>query len=149
VLVQRLPQGLRLHHVSVDLRAVAHRPDAAGEPVRVGVDQQVEAQFLRAGVAEGDHLAELPRRVDVQQRERQPPGREGLEGEVQQHRGILADRVEHHRVLGLGDRLPEDVDALGLQPLEVAEAVGGGRGARLHGSGEGGAHRANSGWRAV
>jgi hypothetical protein len=115
------------------------------------VDQEVEAEFLRAGVAEGDHLAELPGRVDVEQRERQAPGREGLQGEVQQHRGILADRVEHHRILGLGDRLPEDVDALGLQPLEVAEAVGGGlcahRGARRHGGGEGGAHRANSGWR--
>ena len=38
------------------------------------------------------------------------------------HGAVLADRVEHHRLLGLGDGLAEDLDALGLQPLEVGQS---------------------------
>ena len=39
------------------------------------------------------------------------------------HRRVLADRVEHHRVLELGRHLADDVDALGLELPEVGEAV--------------------------
>ena len=53
-------------------------------------------------VAELDHLAELVGRVDVQQRERNRPGIERLLRQPQQHRRVLADRVEHHRPLELG-----------------------------------------------
>ena len=41
---------------------------------------------------------------------------------------VLADRIEHHRVLELGDDLAEDVDALGLELAQVRQAAGGGAG---------------------
>ena len=48
---------------------------------------------------------------------------EGLEGQVQHHRAVLADRIEHHRLFALGDHLPHDLDALGLQALEVGQGA--------------------------
>ena len=46
---------------------------------------------------------------------------ERLAGQVQQHRGVLADRVEHDGPLALGDHLAHDVDGLGLQLLEMGQ----------------------------
>ena len=51
-------------------------------------------------------------------------GIEGLHGEMQHHRRILADRIEHHRPLAFGDDLAHDVDALRLEPIEMAERLG-------------------------
>jgi len=51
-------------------------------------------------------------------------GRAGVEGlyrQPQHHRRILADGIEHHRAFALGGDLPQDVDALGFQPLEVRQ----------------------------
>ena len=48
------------------------------------------------------------------------PGIEGLLRQAQHDGGILADGVEHHRVLELGRDLADDVDALGLEQLEMA-----------------------------
>ena len=73
-------------------------------------------------VAELDHLAELVGRVDVQQRERNRARIERLLRQPQQHRRVLADRVEHHRPLELGDHLAHDVDALGLERAQVVVA---------------------------
>ena len=82
-------------------------------------------------VAEGVHLLELPRRVHMEQRERGQRRVEGLHGQVQHDGAVLAHRVEHHRMLRLGGRLAHDVDALGLQALEVGQPplrwCGGGR----------------------
>ena len=41
--------------------------------------------------------------------------------QVQHHRAVLADRIEHHRPLALGDHLAHDVDALGLEALEMGQ----------------------------
>ena len=71
--------------------------------------------------AERVHVLELPGRVDVEERERRRRRRERLLGQAQHHRAVLPDRVEHHRVLGLGDDLAHDVDRLGLEPLEMCE----------------------------
>ena len=49
-------------------------------------------------------------------------GIERLQRQVQHHRAVLADRVEHHRPLALGDDLAHDVDALGFEPLQVRQA---------------------------
>ena len=43
---------------------------------------------------------------------------------MQHDRAVLADRVEHHGVLALGDGLAQDVDALGLEALEVGQLDG-------------------------
>ncbi len=48
-------------------------------------------------------------------------GIERLHRQVQHHRAVLADRIEHHRLLALGDDLAHDVDALGLEPLQVRQ----------------------------
>ena len=57
----------------------------------------------------------------MQQREGQRRGVEGLPRKVQHHRAVLADRIEHHRPRRLGDRFAHDVDALGLQPVEMGQ----------------------------
>ncbi len=43
---------------------------------------------------------------------------------MQHHRRILADRIEHHRPLAFGDDLAQDVNALRLEPIEMAERLG-------------------------
>ena len=48
---------------------------------------------------------------------------EGLPRQVQHDRGILADRIEHHRVATLGGDFADDVDALGFKPLEVGQTI--------------------------
>ncbi len=57
----------------------------------------------------------------MQQRERQRPREERLPRQVQHHRAILADRIEHHRPRGFGDRLAQDEDALRLEPVEMGQ----------------------------
>ena len=52
---------------------------------------------------------------------RRPRGREGLGQNVQQHRGILADRVQHDRIAEFGGDFTEDVDALGLEAVEMGQ----------------------------
>ena len=73
-------------------------------------------------VAERDHVAELPARVDMHQREGRLRGIEGLHGEMQHDGRILADRIEHHRLLAFGRDFADDVDALRFQPLEMGQS---------------------------
>ncbi len=42
---------------------------------------------------------------------------------MQHDRAVLADRVEHHELLGLRDRLAHDVDRLRLEALEVRQCA--------------------------
>jgi hypothetical protein len=88
------------------------------QPLAVDVDVEIESQTLRGLVAKRDHLPEFPGGVDVQQRERQLRGIEGLHRQVQHHGAVLADGIEHHRPLALRGHLAHDVDALGFQPLK-------------------------------
>ena len=95
-------------------------PEATGEMPRlsavlVDMHQQIHAEPRRGLVAKGDHLAEFPGGVDVQQRERRLARRESLVREVQHHARILADRIEHHRVFELGHGLAHDIDRLRLE----------------------------------
>ena len=58
------------------------------------------------------------------------------------HRRVLADRVEHHRPLELGDDLAHDVDALGFERAQVVErtpsSAPSGRAAALPGASDSG-----------
>ena len=45
----------------------------------------------------------------------------GLAREMHHHRAVLADRVQHDRLVALGHHLPDDVNALGLQALEMRQ----------------------------
>src|SRR5688500_8524871 len=42
--------------------------------------------------------------------------------DLEENRGVLADRVEHDRPFELGHHLAEDVDALGFQRAEMVES---------------------------
>ena len=95
-----------------------------GDPVLVDMDDQIEAQFARGAIAEGDHVAKLPGRVDVQQRKRRPGRIERFARQVQQHGGILADGVEQHRPAELRGSLTENVDALRFQQIEMRQRRG-------------------------
>jgi hypothetical protein len=67
------------------------------------------------------HLAELPGGIDVQEREWRLRRVKRLQRQMEHHRTILADRVEHDRLLGLRDRIAHDVDALGLEALQMGK----------------------------
>ncbi len=94
---------------------------AVGNRLLVGVDDQPGADFLDVPVPELDHLAELVGGVDVQQREGNRTRMKGLLCEAQQHRRVLADRVEHDRSFELRDDLPHDVKALRLERPKMVE----------------------------
>jgi len=119
VFVQCLPQGLGLHDVGVNGAAVGDGRNAFGEAFRVGVDQKVEAEAPGYIIAEADHLAELPRRVDVQGREGQRRRVKSLERQMEKHGRVLADRIEEDRALELRCYLPENMDALGFKPIKM------------------------------
>ena len=126
ILVERLPQGLRLHDVGVDLAAVGDRIDAGRPALFVDMHDQLEAQLLGdIGVAHAIHFLKLPGRIDVHQREGGLGRVKSLLGKANHHGRILADRVEHHRVFKLGGHLTDDVDALGFELTKMGEIVGG------------------------
>lgn len=55
----------------------------------------------------------------MEQRKRWRRRVEGLAGKVQHDAAVFANGIQHHRVLGLGHGLANDVDALSLQAFEV------------------------------
>ena len=114
---------------------MADRADAALEPVLVDVDDEIEPELARRAVAEGDHVAKLPGGVDMQQGERQLAGMKGLARQMQHHRRVLADGIEHHRLGAFGRDLADDVDRFGLELVEMGE-IGGWHGALGRGVGE-------------
>ena len=65
-----------------------------------------------------DHLGNLERGVDVDQRDRHV-AEERLAGEPEQDRAVLADRPQHPEVLEVGVRLPQDVHAPVFQLVEM------------------------------
>ena len=82
---------------------------------------QIHANLRGHAIAEGIHVAEFPGGVHVHQREGRLGRIERLSREVQHHRAVLADRIEHHRIRRLGDELAHDVDALRLEALEMRQ----------------------------
>ena len=70
-------------------------------------------------VAELDHFTELVGGIDVQQRERDLAGVEGLLGQPDHHGRILADGIQHHRAGKFRNHLAQNVDALGFQGAEM------------------------------
>jgi hypothetical protein len=119
--VERQLQRLRLHHVSVDLRSVRDGTDPLTETVFVHEHDELHAQRLHRGIAKLVHRPELPRRVDVEQREGRRRGEERLPRHVQRHRAVLADRVQQHGAFAFGRDLAKDANALALEPPEVGE----------------------------
>ena len=99
------------------------RVDAALDALRVLVHDEVDAKLFGLRVAKCVHLAELPRGVHVDQRERRLAGIERLHCQVQHDRAVFTNAVQHRRVVTLGDGLAHDVDGLGLQALQVRQSL--------------------------
>jgi hypothetical protein len=70
-----------------------YRVDPTLDTLRVPVHQQVHAQPRGEPVAELVPRPELPRRIDMQQREGWLRRAERLHHQVRQRRAVLADRV--------------------------------------------------------
>ncbi len=119
--VEGLLEGLGLHDVRVALRAVVERVDLVSLSLGVDPLDQLDTDVLGQLVAEADHLPELERGVHVQQREGDLAGMECLLRQTQHDSAVLADRVEHHRLVTLGGHFADDLDALVLELLQVAE----------------------------
>ena len=98
---------------------MGERIDAGGLRVRIDVHDQSQIERRDHLVAEFDHLAKLPRGVDMEQRKRDARRIKRLLRETQHHRAVLADRVQHHRPLAFSDGLAENLDALGLEIFQV------------------------------
>jgi hypothetical protein len=118
VMVERLFQPLRLPHIGVK-RAVIEGIDAARFRFGVAPNEQVHARRAGRLFPERIHVAKLPRRIDMEQRERRRRGMERLARQVQHHRRILADRIEHDRTLRLGHDLAHDMDRFGFEAVEM------------------------------
>src|SRR5207253_9224363 len=119
VLVKRLLESLCLHDFGVNRGAVDERIDVHLHAVGVDMYDEVETEFLRPAVAKLVHVAELPRGVDVEQWEGRLGWMEGLQSQMEHDGAVLADGIEHHRFVSLGEDLPHDVDGLGLQVRKV------------------------------
>ncbi len=120
---QRVEQRFRLQQPAAFLRAERERIRALVQRFLILVHDQFRADFARVGIAKLDHLRKLVAGVDVQQRKRNLPGKESLLRQPQHHRGILADRIEHHRPRKFRHRFPQNIDALRLQALEVVQPL--------------------------
>ena len=123
MLVQRLLETLGLHDVGVLGTAMGEGVDVLGDAIWVHVGDQVQIHLGDHLVAEAVHLLEFPARVHVHHRERQLAGVERLARQMQHHGRILADGVQHHRVVELGGHLTDDVDAFRLQLFQMRQFV--------------------------
>ena len=72
-------------------------------------------------IAKLDHLAKLISGVDMQQRERDLAGIESLLRQPHHHRRVLADGIQHHRLLKLRRHLANDVNALGFERPQMSK----------------------------
>ena len=108
--IERLAKRLGLHHLGMDLRPGRDRRHASFDPVLIDVDDEFDPKPARCLVAEGDHLPELPGRVDVKQRERRLGGMKRLHRHVQHDARVFADRIKHNRIAHFCDNLTHYVD---------------------------------------
>jgi hypothetical protein len=123
MLVQRLLEALGFHDIGVLGTAVGEGVDALRHAIRVDVGNQIQAHFLDHLVAKTIHLLEFPARVHVHDRKRQLARKESLARQMQHHGRILADRVQHHRIIKLGGDLADDVDAFRLQLFQMRQFI--------------------------
>ena len=129
---QSLLQGLGFHHLGMHAGAMRLRPDAIAHPVGIDVHAQLDSGFTGTPITKRDHLAELPRGIHMQHRNRWPRRRECLEQQMQQHRAVFADGIQQHRTATLRRDLAQDVQAFRFQTIQIVETEGRRMG-RIHG----------------
>src|ERR1043166_1193065 len=86
------------------------------------MDMQRHAEPCRDRIAEGNHLLELPSRIDMQQWKWRLRRKKRLLGDMQEDARILADRVQHHRIAELGNGLAHNKNALRLELPQMRRA---------------------------
>src|SRR3954447_6106471 len=88
---------------------------------RAGLDAQIEIPFLAVVIAKAIHLRKLLAGVDMEGRERQT-AEERLARQPDHDVGVLAERPQQGDLLQTGKSLAEDVDARGLELVEMVHA---------------------------
>ena len=87
---------------------------------RINVTDQLHIRGGCHFIAETIHFLEFPARINVHERKRRRTGIKGLSRQMQHDRGILANGIEHNRVLSMRNHFPDDVDTLGFQSVQVS-----------------------------
>ena len=108
---------LAAHQFGVVL-GVHTRLDGGG----VGVDDQIQVQLLGHLVPEGNHLRDFKGGVHVDKGER-TVAEKRLLCQPKQHGGVLADAPEHTQLAQLLVCLPQNVDTLRLQGVQMVHLV--------------------------
>ena len=121
VVAQGVEQSLGLQQAAAALGVEHDGIGAGGDGRLIAPYQQFRADFARHVVAECEHLPELEAGIDVQQREGNRAGVEGLLRQAQHDGRVLADGVEHHRAFKFGGNFAHDVNALGFEQAEIVD----------------------------
>src|SRR6478752_7823318 len=90
---------------------------------RAGLDAQIEIPLLAVVIAEAIHFRKLLAGVDMEGRERQAAEKR-LACQPDHDVGVLAERPQQGDLLQTAKSLAEDVDALGLELVEMVHARG-------------------------
>lgn len=98
--IKRLFQPFGLPHVRMQC-AVIKGVDALFLSLRVLVHDQFHPRVFRGLIAQFIHLLEFPSRIHMHQWKRRGRGIKRLFRQVQHHRAVLANRIQHNWVLGL------------------------------------------------
>ena len=85
---------------------------------RAGFDPEIEIPFLAVAIAKRVHLRKFLAGIDMQGRKRHPP-EEGLACQPDHDVGILAQRPQQRQLLQPREGFPENVDALGLERVQM------------------------------
>src|ERR1700680_3153548 len=83
------------------------------------MNQNFETGPRRKFVTERDHVAKLPRRIDMKEGEWQPCWGERLLRQMEHHARVLADRIQQDRIAKLGGRLAKDVNRFRLETAQT------------------------------
>jgi hypothetical protein len=90
---------------------------------RAGFDLEIKIPFLAVAIAERVHLRKFLAGVDMQCRKRHA-AEEGLARQPDHHVGIFSQRPQQRELLQPRKRLPQNVDALRLELVEMVHRGG-------------------------
>ena len=85
-------------------------PHSGIEGFHIALDDEVPSMLAGISVAEFNHLAELPFAVDMHKRERHFAWCKGLLCKSHHNGTVLANAVEHNRVLELRSHFTDNVN---------------------------------------
>jgi hypothetical protein len=110
--------------MGMDVRPVHKGVDSLFNAFRIDVDEEIDSEFLRHALAKFNHLTEFPGGVNVKEREGRFRRIERLHRQMQHHRRIFADGIQHHRLGEVRGYLSEDMNGLGFKALKMRKIQG-------------------------